>query len=483
MRQNTNEINIELPSKLYRILETKARLIVLVGGRSSAKSESVGRIILALAEHDGGDVLCGREYQNSIDDSVHKLLSGLVDELGFEGVTVTEKKIDFANGAGIRYKGFARNSAAVRSAQGFKRSWIEEAQDLSEKSIEDLLPTIRAGGSQLFFTANRMASNDPFSKRFLLPFEKEIRAKGFYEDGMHLIIEINWRDNPWHGELEEQRLWDYEHLSRAKYDHIWEGAYNDTVEDAIIESEWFDAAIDAHIKLGFKPRGSQIVAHDPSDTGADPKGLCYRHGSVILDVQERDHGDVNDGCDWATSYAIEKNADYFVWDCDGLGISLKRQVAEAFEGKKITPIMFKGSESPVDPGMIYQPDDRFDRTQAKTNKETFRNKRAQYYIRLRDRFYNTFRAVVKGEYIDPDELISVSSEIKSIEQFRSEVCRIPRKMNPSGFIQIMTKREMLAQLKIESPNLADAAMMAMEIPRTLLNQAPAKISVGKRKRW
>ncbi len=325
-------------------MTTDARLIVLIGGRSSAKSETAARILLMKAQSEGADVLCGREYQNSIDDSVHKLLVSLSEKLFIRGIDITDKKIDFMEGGGFRFKGFARNSAAVRSAQDFKYSWIEEAQDLSEQSIEDLLPTIRAKGSKLFFTANPMSSRDPFSKRFIVPFKKILERDGIYEDAMHLIIIMNWRDNPWHGELEQQRVWDLEHLSRAKYDHIWEGAFNDSVEDSIIQAEWFDAAIDAHTRLGIKPRGFKIVSHDPSDTGPDPKGLVYRHGPIILDVQENKAGDVNDGCDWATDYAIQHQADMFIWDCDGLGISLKRQVAESLEGKKIELKMFKGSE-------------------------------------------------------------------------------------------------------------------------------------------
>ena len=77
--------------------------------------------------------------------------------------------------------------------------------------------------------------------------------------------------------------------------------------------------------------------------------------------------------------------------------------------------------------------------QARSNHQTFKNKRAQYYIRLRDKFYNAYRAVVKGEYVDSDELISVSSTIECLPQFRSEVCRIPKKNNPNGLIQIMDK--------------------------------------------
>ena len=224
---------IEVPRKFEPVLTARQRLIVLLGGRSSAKSESVGRELIKRAQTEQADVLCGREFQTSIDDSVHKLLKNLISKLDVKGAEVLDKKIKFDRGGGFVYKGFARNSDAVKSAQDFKYSWIEEAQSLSQQSIDDLLPTIRAKHSKLFFTANPQASNDPFSKRFVAPFKRDLNNKGFYVDEMHLIIMMNWRDNPWHEELEPQRLWDYEHMSRAKYMHIWEGEFNDEVEDAI----------------------------------------------------------------------------------------------------------------------------------------------------------------------------------------------------------------------------------------------------------
>ncbi len=471
---------LQIPEICDRVLTTSARLIVLIGGRGSAKSETVARILLMKSQTESADVLCGREYQNSIDDSVHKVLCELIGELEMQGASTTDKKIDFAGGGSFRYKGFARNSAAVKSAQGFKYSWIEEADSLSEQSIEDLLPTIRANDSKLFFTANPQASNDPFSKRFIIPFQAALKTKGYYEDEMHLIIVMNWRDNPWHKNLEPQRLWDYENMTRAKYDHVWEGAFNDTVDDAIIQAEWFDAAIDAHKKLGFEPRGARIVAHDPSD-GGDPKSICLRQGSVILDALEDPDMDANDGCDWATDFAIEHDADHFTWDCDGLGVTLRRQVMNAFDGKKIDYHMFKGSEGVDNPESIYEAMEGEARHKARTNKQTFKNKRAQYSWELRDRYYRTYRAVEKGEYTDPDLLISISSDIELIEQLRSETCRVPRKPNGSGLIQIMSKPEMMAKHKIASPNLFDSTFMSLRIPQSRV-QHTGPITVPKLRR-
>ena len=455
---------LQIPRKILRAVKTKAKYVVLIGGRGSTKTESAIRIMLMKAQTEAADVLCGREYQTSIDDSIHKAIKAIAEKIGMDGVSVTEKKIDLTTGGLFRFKGFARNSSAVRSAFGFKYCLISEAQFLSKESIRDLTPTIREGECQIWLEANPMASNDPFSKRFITPFKRDLDKYGFYEDSLHCIIKINWRDNPWHKALEPDRLWDLENLPRAEYDHIWEGEFNDTVENSIIQAEWFDAAVDAHVKLGFKPQGVKIVSHDPSDTGPDPKGLVYRHGSVIVDVQERKTGDVNDGCDWATEYAINVQADVFVWDVGGMGVSLKRQVLDALEGKRIDPVMFNGAEGVVDPEELYQPDERMSHQKARTNKETCKNKRAQYYLRLRDRFFNTYRAIVKGEYVDPDDMISIASNIKCLSQFRSEICRIPRKSNGAGYFQIMTKDEMKIKLKIESPNLADSAMMAEERP-------------------
>lgn len=464
--REASEIEIELPEKVQRVLTTKARFIVLIGGRGSAKTETMGRLLLMLAQTQRADILCGREYQNSIDDSVHKLLTGLVDRLGIQGVNVTEKKIDFFAGGGFRYKGFARNASAVRSAQDFQCSWVDEAQSLSEESIEHLLPTIRGRNSKLFFTGNPMASNDPFSQRFIMPFKVHLDEHGYYEDDTHLIIVMNWLDNPWHGELEAQRLWDYENYSRAKYDHIWEGAFNDTVEDSIIKAEWFDAAIDAHKVKGFDPLGARVVSYDPSDNKRDAQGLCLRHGSVILDVQENTTDELNDGCNWAIDYAIKADADLFIYDGDGMGTGLKQPVFDAFDGKKIDYEVFRSGEMADRPDSTYQHIEGEDYGKSRTNKETFFDKRAQYCWMLRERFYNTYLSVVRNKYIPPDAMISISSDIGKarLNQLRSETCRIPRKVNMNRRIQIMGKDEMLSKFKIKSPNLFDALFMSLKMP-------------------
>lgn len=453
---------IQLPRKLKPILTTKKRFVVLIGGRGSAKSESVGRLLVMRSQTQAADVLCGREYQNSIDDSVHKVIKDLLEnKLGVSGFSITDKKIDCSTGGGFRFKGFARNPDAVKSAQGFRYCWVEEAQSLSKESLKTLTPTIREEGSQIFLTANPGSSEDPFSVRFINPFLAKLKANGgVYEDELHLIIMVNWRDNPWFPpELELERQWDYENLPRAEYDHIWEGDFNDHVENGLIKREWFDACIDAHKVLGFKPMGARAASHDPSDEGGDSKGYAFRHGSVLLDIQEKTTGNVNEGMDWATGLALNHRVDCFTWDGDGMGAGLTPQVSRAFEGKHTVVAMFKGSEGPDNPDSVYEPAKEINIQDQKTIGDTFRNKRAQYYGQLRSVVWNTYRAVVKKEYVSPEDILSISSDIELIDKVRSEICRMPVKPNARGMFELYTKQDMWNKFKIASPNLADSVMM------------------------
>jgi phage terminase large subunit len=226
----------------------------------------------------------------------------------------------------------------------------------------------------------------------------------------------------------------------------------------------------------FKPHGAKIASHDPSDGGGDAKGYSLRHGSIFLKIQEKATGEIDEGCDWATDNAIRDNADWFIWDGDGMGTGLKRQVEQAFSGTKVQTHMFRGSLSGSgqdNDNKIYMPLDaeetreytgEYNPVKPKKYSDTFRNNRAQYYTQLADRFYNTYRCVKKGLYVDPADMISIDTDgVESIEILRSELCRIPRKQNNTGLVQIMSKQDMKTH-KIESPNMADCIMMNLYTP-------------------
>tara|TARA_R110000851_G_scaffold186975_3_gene336431 strand:- start:2841 stop:4295 length:1455 start_codon:yes stop_codon:yes gene_type:complete len=464
---------LRINKKLEPFLTKPKQLKIAIGGRGSGKSIGIGDALTFKMATEKADIYCLREFQDSISDSVHRVFEGSInDRLMLDGWNVQEKRIISPEGAQTAYKGAARNPNSIQSAQGYKYSWFEEAQTMSQASIDKLLPTIlRNPGAECWFSANPQSSADPFSQRFIVPYLRELNKHGYYEDDLHLIIVVNWRDNPWWNiEQETLRKWDYTNLSRAKYDWVWEGKFNDEVADSIVKAEWFDACIDAHkvdkLKEVFKPLGARIAAHDPSDTGKDNKGYAMRHGSIVQHIYEKNSGEIDVGCDWATNLAREHKADWFVWDGDGMGAGLKRQVANNLDSTNTKYQMFKGSLS----GKGQDHADKMyqkgygDKNNNLTNAEVFKNNRAQYYISLADRCYNTYRCVVKGEYVDPEEMISFDSDgIESIPALRSELCRIPRKNNSNGLQQLMNKQEMKSQ-GIDSPGMADSLMMLMFQP-------------------
>lgn len=470
----------QIPSKLEPFISKSKRYKIAYGGRGGAKSMSFSDMLAIKVQTERALVGCLREYQNSIEDSVFALLKAEIGKLKIPGFKNFNNKIDHKDGGGFRFRGLARSIEAIKSMFGFKYFWLEEGQFISEESLRILTPTLREKDSELWISANPLSKTDPFSKRFIVPYQTELDKVGFYEDDLHYIVKINYNDNPWFPpELEAERLNDYNSLPRALYDHIWEGAYNDSVDNALINAKWFDACIDAHLKLGFEPLGVKMSSHDPSDEGEDAKSYAFRHGSVIFQVEEKITGDINEGCDWATGLAIQNESDAFTWDCDGVGIGLNRQISQAFGGKNVRLSQYKGSESVEYPNSIYEPinaegSDIFSVQNQKTNKEVFKNLRVQKYFELRNRIYRTYEAIEKRKYHDPETLISFSSGIVELSKLRSELCKIPKKPNANGMLDLYPKDVMKAKFKIDSPNLADSVKMLWKVPKV--------INVGRGKR-
>lgn len=480
-RKTERDATVYIPAKMELALRAETRYVVIIGGRGSGKSNNQASIDLVVAKDLGYRMMELREYQRSMRDSVHSLLSMEIERLKLQGFTILNDSIQHASGGGFSFNGLKVNPESVKSAAGFNRFVVEEAQFLSEKSLNILTPTARNAAkaglpskfctdeqveevkqnkTQLVFLGNPQSSEDPFSQRFIVPYKNELDRSGVYIDDLHTIIMMNYEDNPWFADsgLEDDRQWALKNFSRALYEHIWLGGFNDHVPDAIILSEWFDACIDAHVKLGWKAKGFKIVTHDPADSG-DSKGICVRHGSVVTQLIAIDDGDVNSACDVATDTAVEQYADLFVYDATGIGLSLRRQISDAFSGKRVEVQEFFGSGAVDDPqGCI---DNAVERTTKQIkNDEFFANIRAQRYFKLAQRIFRTYRAVVHQEYSDPADLISFSSECQDLKQLRTELCRLPRKRGTGNGYQIVSKKDMKDKLGIKSPNLADCVMMS-----------------------
>jgi phage terminase large subunit len=480
------EPTVLFPEAVKQMFLKPKRFMALIGGRGSAKTLVKGDHGL-IGMHDlGRNLMCIREFQSSIADSVHAVLSDEIKRLELDNSDITERTVKFThNNAMARFMGLSRNPDSVKSAFGFLDWWIEEAQFLSEKSLRTLTPTARKkpmkglpgrqkelnvneinmDDVQMVFCANPASSEDPFSKRFIVPFQAELDANGIYEDDMHLIIKMNWDQNPWFLDsgLNQERLFDLENLPRSTYDWVWEGGFNDDIENGLIKPEWFDACIDAHLKLGFKSIGVTKVTHDPSDIGGDPKATVIRKGNVITNVIQRTDLDVNEGSDWALGVAINENADHYEWDVGGLGLTLKKDVNAALAGKRVGVHQFNGASKVDHPNAIYEPSGATNTRKQMTWDMVCYNLRAQCYLKTRDRIYRTYKAITDNVMTDPDTLISFSSDCENLTTLRSELCRMPIKPRSDGRFELYTKKEMREKFKVRSPNCSDGLMMSERI--------------------
>ncbi|GAB1719058.1 MAG: Phage terminase, large subunit, PBSX [Nitrosospira sp.] len=216
----------EFPEKL-RFLFAPARYKVLYGGRGGAKSWGAARALLIQAAASPLRVLCAREFQNSIADSVHHLLQAQITAMGLEAFyEVQNSAIRGANGSEFLFAGLRNNISRIKSFEGIDRVWVEEAQAVSKTSWDTLIPTIRREGSEIWVTYNPELETDDTHQRFVIHPPRDA-----------MVVKINWSDNPWFPET----LWREKEELKARdpdeYQNIWEGHCRTALEGAVYARE------------------------------------------------------------------------------------------------------------------------------------------------------------------------------------------------------------------------------------------------------
>ena len=455
-------MNIDIPAAFTPLLESSKRYRICVGGRGSGKSMTVAMMCI-LEAIQGKRILCCREFQNSIQESVHSLVANLIEQTGVGGFTVTRDRISHTSGGEFIFRGLSRNIESVKSLFGVNVVWIEEAQTISEESLRVLTPTIREAGSYFIMCANPRSQADPFTETFLKGREGQLRSDGHFSDELHTILRVNYDRNPFFPEeLDLERRRDKKTLSHAMYNHVWEGETLDEVDNSLILADWFDAALEIGERIKYRESGARVVGHDISDTGKDAKAVVVRHGARVLDMGLMHDGTASDGLDWALDYVNRYHADSFVYDQDGIGLGLAREVERGLGNRNVSITGFRGGESPRDPDAMYDGH--------RKNRDAFFNRRAQAFWDVRERFWKTYQAM-DGEVFDPDELVFLDPDHELISQLRSELCRLPLKPHQGGKIQIMPKTEMAKPpLSLPSPNLADAFAYSFSVQDFLMGQ-------------
>ena len=218
----------EFPDKLGCLFEPK-RFKVLHGGRGGAKSWGIARALLIIAAKKPLRVLCTREVQKSIKDSVHRLLSDQVQALGLGyQYEVLQTEIRGRNGSIFLFAGLADHTVeSIKSYEGVDVVWVEEGQSVSKRSWDILIPTIRKEGSEIWVSLNPELETDETYQRFIANPPSDA-----------FVVQINHRDNPWFPDvLEKERIRCMETRPRHEYDWIWEGKCLPAAEGAIYHGE------------------------------------------------------------------------------------------------------------------------------------------------------------------------------------------------------------------------------------------------------
>lgn len=208
-------LQVEVPRKLKPLLLPK-RYKGAYGGRGGAKSHFFAEQVILQCYKRTCRVVCIREVQNSIKDSVRQLLIDKIHKLGLEQYfDILETEIRGANGSFIVFKGMqSYNADNIKSLEAFDIAWVEEAQTLSQHSLDLLRPTLRKEGSELWFSWNPRYKTDPVDKFF---------RKNPPPDA--IAVSINWMDNPWFTEVLKKELEHDFWIDPDKAEHIWNGAY------------------------------------------------------------------------------------------------------------------------------------------------------------------------------------------------------------------------------------------------------------------
>lgn len=448
---------IQLPPKFKPMFSPK-RVKVYFGGRGGAKTESFASVATVKAASEGKRVLCLREFMNSISDSVHNTLETVIERNGLEHHFEIQRSQIINRNTGdvaFSYGQLSRNVQSIKSKQGIDIAWIEEGETISKHSLSVLIPTLRKAGSELWISFNPEDEFGPVYEQYVAPYRDVIDKQGFYEDDYLYVCKVNLEDNPF---ATDELIRESERLRKSDYKewlHVWGGEPVKDYSDSLIKPEWVKASIDAHEKLGYEPKGVRVIGFDPADTGRDSKAMAGRYGYLVNYLHCWSDHDLSDAISQAFQAYTEHDLDFLVYDSIGVGSAVKVASDRDDPMKRMRLEPFNGAGSVDHPG---------DNWRGKSFKDTFRNKRAQYYWLLAERFENTYNAVEKGLYSDPEQMISIDSSLELIDALRMELSSVKR-VRRAGMqlLQVESKEEMLKR-GVRSPNLADALVYCFANP-------------------
>lgn len=324
---------IKFIDKFKCLFDKSKRYVLLYGGRGGGKSQAVARALILQGLNEKYLILCTREKQNSINESVYSLLKNIIFEYQEEGIinknffNIKADEIEFKNGTRFIFKGLSNMTKDnIKSLEGVDICWVEEASSITKITLDVLLPTIRKEHSRIFFTYNRNTMFDPVHETLALnPSENTV------------VQEINYYDNPFFPKvLEEERLRCKENETEEVYRHIWLG--EPYVEEAVlIPMELLKKNM--NFKSENYKRFDVVMGVDVATSeGSDYSVLLMRQGNKILDIIKFKGLDGRDLAEKIMIYRQRYNVKHILIDAIGVGASpcdfLRREFKCPFIGVK-----------------------------------------------------------------------------------------------------------------------------------------------------
>lgn len=422
---------LNIPPKLHRVLFdfNKFRYFLLSGGRGSGKSHTIGRIILYVAEQRKVRVVCGREIQANLEESVYTLLKDMIEAYGLNFTVFANKIVHNITGSVITFKGFRdQGKISIKGLEGVDILWIDEAQSITAETLKVIIPTIRKNNAKIFFTMNRFMRDDAVPE-FLMG-RKDC-----------CDIEINYFDNP-HCPLSLKIEAEECKTKNIKdYNHIWLNMPLASADDYLFDGEQLYQSI-GRLPFGDIFGRQRVVAFDFAAQGND---MCV---GTCLDRLSNQHWGIAERIPWNdpnTMYSTGKiiallgqwKPDVALIDIGGMGKPVWDRLSE--QGVNILPF---------DGGSTDGVDTRY-----------HANIRAKSYFTTKDWFDQGFLCISETHR----EVIKELEKIKF--KYRSTGCRV-----------LESKVDMKKELKF-SPDNADSLNMAIWAAVTYLGKGANSAAV------
>jgi len=336
----------------------------------------------------------------------------------------------------------ARSTAEIKGFEGANIAWIEEAEALTKEQWEIIEPTVRAEGSEIWMSYNPRLEDD-----FIETFNHDL------ENGVY-IKHINYNENPFLSETMQKKIARLKAKDFKEYEHIYLGIPRRDHDDAVIKRSWILAAIDAHKALSVEPLGVKIIGFDVADGGADKNATVSRHGCLAYrstEWQAEEH-EINKSSMRVYSEAINSGSE-ITFDSIGVGAGAGSKFKELNDNGQHTVRFhkFNAGGAVIRPERMYQPSVK--------NKDFFANLKAQTWWSVADMFKATYNAVVNGDAIEPDMIISIASDMKHKDQLITELSTPKKDFDNHGRVKVESKKD-LAKRGVKSPNIADSFIMA-----------------------